>query len=97
MWFVILYDMRYPFDRLINKNKIFIFLECSRLYSTYADIMQPKIPYFSIRCDEIGSYDILQCIDDVCICVDKFSGDITSSSFNKTIGIKQMPCCKFHL
>ncbi|XP_055689094.1 uncharacterized protein LOC129793287 [Lutzomyia longipalpis] len=67
--------------------------ECSRKEAALERVLgtDMRIPF--VRCDEMGSYDRLQCIGDRCLCVDIHSGFPTSGVVNITLhGLQTLPC-----
>lgn len=59
--------------------------ECSRMEMSLRNLLKvdSKSNYF-VRCDEMGSYDRLQCVGDKCVCVDHHTGSPTSPMYNQT-------------
>jgi hypothetical protein len=66
--------------------------ECARLAASFDEIIDSKFPKFTARCNEAGSYDVIQCFGDKCLCVDENNGSPTSSIYNLTMGIDTMKC-----
>ncbi|XP_059614092.1 uncharacterized protein LOC132260156 [Phlebotomus argentipes] len=67
--------------------------ECSRQEAVINTVLDTdmKIPF--VRCNETGSFDKLQCINDQCLCVDPHLGFPTSSIVNITVdGLHSLPC-----
>lgn len=69
--------------------------ECSLLVNHLPVIMGNDIPLTTVRCDEKGSFNLIQCLNDACVCVDEIDGRPTSTVFNLTLGLSDMPCCKY--
>lgn len=73
----------------------FFFLACSR----YMLEKQRKNPStYNIKpqehCSQTGSFERLQCINDLCYCADEETGEVTG----RVVPIKyfdKLPCCKF--
>lgn len=75
------------------------FSECSRDYTDAAKIIgQDLNPGDHFRCAPNGDYDILQCIEDKCLCVDANDGAPSypdKDLVNITLISKdKLPCCK---
>lgn len=74
--------------------------ECSRMVDQFMSTMKFKDPILTARCQEDGSFDPLQCMNEKCVCVEPDSGS-PSSSVTVVTGTdyKLMPCFdrKMHL
>uniref|UniRef100_A0A182JX45 Thyroglobulin type-1 domain-containing protein n=1 Tax=Anopheles christyi TaxID=43041 RepID=A0A182JX45_9DIPT len=66
--------------------------ECSRLAAKARTLINSQYPVLTSRCDSKGSFDQLQCVDDMCVCVDMHSGHPTSDLRNVTRGLSSLPC-----
>ncbi|XP_055532224.1 uncharacterized protein LOC129722641 [Wyeomyia smithii] len=66
--------------------------ECARLAAKAQKLLSSRYPIFTSRCDSKGSFDQLQCVDDICTCVDMHSGEPTSDRKNITRGLAGLPC-----
>lgn len=66
--------------------------ECSRLAAKAQKLLNSRYPIFTSRCDAKGSFDQLQCVDDICTCVDMHTGQPTSDKKNITRGLAGLSC-----
>ncbi|GAB0093350.1 Thyroglobulin type-1 domain-containing protein [Sergentomyia squamirostris] len=67
--------------------------ECSRQEIALTTVLNTDMRVPFVRCTETGSFDRLQCIKDLCVCVDAHSGFTTSSVVNITTHeMKTLPC-----
>ncbi|XP_058831484.1 uncharacterized protein LOC131690044 [Topomyia yanbarensis] len=66
--------------------------ECSRLAAKAQRLLNSRYPIFTSRCDSKGSFDQLQCVDDICTCVDMHSGQPSTDRKNITRGLAGLPC-----
>lgn len=67
--------------------------ECARMADTARTVIHKKFPIMTARCDSSGSYDELQCMKDMCFCVEKH-GALRSRLANITTELSQLPCCE---
>uniref|UniRef100_A0A182J2H6 Uncharacterized protein n=1 Tax=Anopheles atroparvus TaxID=41427 RepID=A0A182J2H6_ANOAO len=60
------------FGEAVNTANIQISMrcECSRLAVKARKLLNSQYPVLTSRCDSKGSFDQLQCVDDMCVCVD---------------------------
>lgn len=67
--------------------------ECSRMVDHFMSTMKFNHPVLTARCQEDGSFDSLQCMNEKCVCVEPDSG-APSSSVTVVTGTdyKLMPC-----
>lgn len=79
---------------------------CSRLNDKLRNLVEQRFPFFTTRCKADGSFDPLQCFDDLCVCIDERTGSPTSDAKNLTMmlaadgsGLRDFPCYdeKIHL
>lgn len=98
-------------DGLHQKNIDFIMhCGCSRMNDKLKDLLEQRFPFFTIRCKSDGSFDPLQCFDNLCLCIDERTGSPTSDIKNLTmnvngdeatelLGLRDLPCYdeKIHL
>uniref|UniRef100_A0A182U041 Thyroglobulin type-1 domain-containing protein n=1 Tax=Anopheles melas TaxID=34690 RepID=A0A182U041_9DIPT len=66
--------------------------KCSRLAAKARTLLNSQYPVLTSRCDSKGSFDQLQCVDDMCVCVDMHTGRPTSDLRNVTRGLSALPC-----
>lgn len=85
------------FGEALNIRGIGILMkcECSRQEASLGTVLETDMRVPFVRCNEMGSFDQLQCIKDQCLCVDIHSGFATSHVVNITSqGLQTLPCCK---
>uniref|UniRef100_A0A1B0DFV3 Thyroglobulin type-1 domain-containing protein n=1 Tax=Phlebotomus papatasi TaxID=29031 RepID=A0A1B0DFV3_PHLPP len=83
------------FGEALNIRGIEILMkcECSRQESSLGRVLETDMRVPFVRCNEMGSFDQLQCIKDQCLCVDIHSGFPTSDVVNITSqGLQTLPC-----
>uniref|UniRef100_A0A182QB15 Thyroglobulin type-1 domain-containing protein n=1 Tax=Anopheles farauti TaxID=69004 RepID=A0A182QB15_9DIPT len=66
--------------------------ECSRLAAKARTLLNSQYPVLTSRCDSKGSFDQLQCVEDMCVCVDMHTGRPSSDLRNVTRGLASLPC-----
>ncbi|KAG4067565.1 hypothetical protein HA402_005337 [Bradysia odoriphaga] len=66
--------------------------ECSRLASTFKNLMPSKYPQPTARCLDDGSFDPIQCFGDKCVCINSMYGGTTSDKMYDNDKLNQMPC-----
>lgn len=81
--------------------------ECSRKAAQFKESLDLSGTYNFIKCDEMGSFFNVQCLNDSCLCVDPLTGSPTSIVYNITdidklqeydsTGAKGSGCCKLIL
>lgn len=83
---------------------------CSRMNDKLKDLVEQRFPFFTTRCKSDGSFEPLQCFDNLCLCIDERTGSPTSDIKNLTmnvngdeatalLGLRDLPCYdeKIHL
>lgn len=77
-------------DKTLN---VFV-VECSRIASTFKNLMPSRYPQLTARCLDNGSYDPIQCFGDKCVCINSIYGGTVDNQMYDIDKLNQMPCCK---